>query len=583
MKALILAAGFGTRLAPHTRTIPKPLFPIDGMPVLGRMILNLKRAGCTGVAVNVHHLSHRIESYLATCDFGVPIHLSREPEILGTGGAIRHLGGYWDDEPFMVVNADIVTDIDMAAVYEGHRSGDAPVTMVMHDREPFNQVWVDDRDRIAGFDRFCDPPPAGRHRKMAFTGIQVMDNRTLARIPGEGFSDIISVYRQMLEEAIPVRAHVVSDHYWQDMGSPAGYRDAVVHAMAPGVFQSVFPEDRPAGFRCRRLAGDGSDRKWFRLTAGGHGLILADHGITPTVPGSEFNAFVNIGQHLCSHGLPVPRIHAHDGFSGLVFLEDLGDGHLQQALRRASGPFQVEALYRKVIDTLLDLTEKAADRFDPAWTCQSEAYDRKLIEDMECRYFVDAFLNGYMNMQVAYDDLAAEFSHLARCTVDHGIPGLIHRDFQSRNIMISDGRPFLIDFQGARTGPIQYDLASLLIDPYAGLDQDLRQRLLDYAVEQAARRLKSDPDQFIRGYRYCRVTRNLQMLGAFGFLTRVKQKPSFERWIPAAAGMLADHIHLADPQAFPRLTRIAKTIGIGYETSRLTRPMQPSINQEGGN
>ena len=97
MKALILAAGFGTRLAPHTRTIPKPLFPIDGMPVLGRMILNLKRAGCTGVAVNVHHLAHRIESYLATCDFGVPIHLSREPEILGTGGAIRHLSSYWDD------------------------------------------------------------------------------------------------------------------------------------------------------------------------------------------------------------------------------------------------------------------------------------------------------------------------------------------------------------------------------------------------------------------------------------------------------------------------------------------------------
>jgi aminoglycoside/choline kinase family phosphotransferase len=374
----------------------------------------------------------------------------------------------------------------------------------------------------------------------------------------------------MLNEAVPVRAHVVTDHYWQDMGSPDGYRDAVVHAMAPRVFQSVFPENRPAVVRCRRLAGDGSDRKWFRLTAGGHGLILADHGITPTVPGSEFNAFVNIGRHLFDRGLPVPRIHAHDGFSGLVFLEDLGDMHLQQAVRQASGAGQVEALYRRVIDTLLDLTEKAADTFDPAWTCQSESYDRKLIEDKECRYFVDAFLNGYMDMKVAYADLAAEFSHLARCTVDHGVPGLIHRDFQSRNIMIADGGPVLIDFQGARTGPIQYDLASLLIDPYAGLDPDLRRRLLDYAVEQAAGRLKSDPDRFIRGYRYCCVTRNLQMLGAFGFLTRVKQKPSFGRWIPSAAGMLADHIRRADPQAFPRLTRIARTIGMGYETSRLT-------------
>ena len=547
------------------------------------MILNLKRAGCTGVAVNVHHLAYRIESYLATCDFGLPIHLSREPEILGTGGAIRHLGSYWDDEPFMVVNADIVTDIDLAEVYRSHRANDAPVTLVMHDRDPFNQVWVDHRDRIAGFERFADPPPPGIHRKMAFTGIHVMDTRILERIPGDGFSDIISVYRQMLNEAVPVRAHVVTDHYWEDMGSPDGYRDAVVHAMAPGVFQSVFPEDRPSVVRCRRLAGDGSDRNWFRLTAGTHGLILADHGITPTVPGSEFNAFVRIGEHLYHRGLPVPRIHHHDGFSGLVFLEDLGDTHLQQAVRQASGPSQVETLYRRVIDTLMDLTEKAADGFDPAWTCQSTAYDRKLIEEKECRYFVDAFLNGFLNITVAYGDLAAEFSHLARCTVDHGAPGLIHRDFQSRNIMIRDGRHYLIDFQGARTGPIQYDLASLLIDPYAGLDPDLRRRLLDYAVEQAANRLKSDPDRFIRGYRYCCLTRNLQMLGAFGFLTRVKQKPSFGRWIPSAAGMLADHIRLADPQAFPRLTRIAKTIGIGYETSRLTKPIRASIKQEVGN
>lgn len=563
MKALVLAAGFGTRLAPHSRTTPKPLFPIAGMPVLARMILSLKRAGCTGIAVNVHHLAHRIESYLATCDFGLPIHLSREPEILGTGGAIRHLGSYWDDEPFMVVNADIVTDIDMAGVYRCHRSSDATVTMVMHDRDPFNQVWVDHRDRVAGFERFSDPPPSGRHRKMAFTGIHVMDTRILARIPDDGFCDIISVYRQMLDEAAPVRAHVVADHYWQDMGSPEGYRDAVVHAMAPGVFQAVFPDARSAVVRRRRLAGDGSDRSWFRLTAGGHGLILADHGITPAMPGSEFNAFVNIGQHLYHCGLPVPRIHAHDGFSGLVFLEDLGDSHLQQAVRQAPGPGQVEALYRRVIDTLLDLTEKAADTFDPAWTCQSASYDRELIEEKECRYFVDAFLNGYMQMKVADDDLAAEFSHLARCTVDHGVPGLIHRDFQSRNIMIRDDRHYLIDFQGARTGPIQYDLASLLIDPYAGLGPDLRQRLLHYTTGQAARRLRSDPDQFLRGYRYCCVTRNLQMLGAFGFLTRVKQKRSFERWIPAAAGMLPGHIRLADRQAFPRLTRIAKKIGMG--------------------
>jgi hypothetical protein len=84
-----------------------------------------------------------------------------------------------------------------------------------------------------------------------------------------------------------------------------------------------------------------------------------------------------------------------------------------------------------------------------------------------------------------------------------------------------------------------------------------------YATEQVAQLLKCPPDRFIRGYRYCAVTRNLQMLGAFGFLSRVKQKDAFARWIPAAAGMLAGHIRAADNKAFPQLTAIAKKIGLG--------------------
>lgn len=561
MKALILAAGFGTRLAPHSQTLPKALFPVAGIPVLGRMLSNLKRAGCTAVAVNAHHLAHRIQSYLEENDFGIPVTLSREPKILGTGGAIRHLAHYWDDEPFIVVNADILTDIDLADVYRRHRMRGARVTLIMHDRAPFNQVWMDERNRIVGFDRFSDAACLGRHRKMAFTGIHIMDADMIRWIPDDGFSDIIFAYRQMLDQGLAIHAHVVRGHYWQDMGSPDRYRDAVVDAMAPGVFQTAFADYRGARIHCRKLSGDGSDRGWFRLSADRHRLILADHGITTTIPGSEVNAFVKIGTHLHTSGLPVPRILAHDGFSGLVFLEDLGDCHLQQQLRQAPDGSAVERLYQGVIDTLLDLTIRAAEGFDPSWTCQSPSYDILLIKEKECRYFVDAFLNGYLELTVEYSDLEEEFEQLARRAVEQGCIGLIHRDFQSRNIMIQGGRHYLIDFQGARTGPIQYDLASLLIDPYAGLNKDLQQRLLAYAAKQAQVRLKCASDQFVCGYRYCAVTRNLQMLGAFGFLSRVKQKGAFERWIPAAASMLAGHIHAADRQAFPNLSALAKKIG----------------------
>jgi aminoglycoside/choline kinase family phosphotransferase len=241
-------------------------------------------------------------------------------------------------------------------------------------------------------------------------------------------------------------------------------------------------------------------------------------------------------------------------------MDDLGDVHLQQLASRQPH-HRVEATYRAVIDTLFDLTRKARTGFDPDWTCQSRAYDRTLILEKECRYFVDAFLNGFLNRGVDYRDLAPEFETLAQSVIDHGTAGLIHRDLQSRNIMLHRGRHYFIDFQGARPGPVQYDLASLLIDPYARLDQGLQDRLLAYAADRAARRLSVSVDTFVRGYRFAAVTRNLQMLGAFAFLTREKGKTGFERWIRPALAMLVGHLQAAGHP--PRLTAIAQTVKLG--------------------
>jgi len=574
MKALVLAAGFGTRLAPHTDRLPKALFPVNGTPLLGRTIAALKVAGCTAIAVNTHHLAERIRAYLAENDFGLPVHLSHEPEILGTGGAIRRLADFWDSAPFLVVNADILTDIDLAEVYRTHRDQRAQVTLVMHDQEEFNQVWVDSRDRVTGFERFGDPLPPDRHRKLAFTGIHVLDAGIVGRIPEGKFCDIISIYRKLLAEGQAINAHVVRNHFWQDVGTPQRFRDAVVDTLAPDVFRMAFSERSADEISCRQLTGDGSDRKWYRLTDGRNRIVMADHGITLDPEGSEVRAFVSIGIHLYNSGLPVPRIYYHDEFSGLVFMEDLGDCHLQQAIGQETDDFLKKRRYREVIDTLLDLTKRAADGFDPHWTCQTTAYDRSLILNNECRYFLDAFVNGYLDLAVACEELAEEFETLARRTLENGITGLIHRDFQSRNVMIRDDRHYLIDFQGARMGPVQYDLASLLIDPYAHLAPSLQHELLDYAVDQAKKRLNCDPNRFVRGYRHCAVTRNLQMLGAFGFLSRVKGKRFFERWIPAAGSMLAGHLHALGVHDFPELTALAETIR--RELSR--RRLHPSEN-----
>ncbi len=120
MKALILAAGFGKRLEPYTHHTPKPLFTISNQPLLDRVIRRLSSAGISAVMVNTHHLHHQIERYLTSHSYPIPVTTRYEPEILGTGGAIKNLSDFWDDEPFMVVNSDIITDIDLKNVFDFH-------------------------------------------------------------------------------------------------------------------------------------------------------------------------------------------------------------------------------------------------------------------------------------------------------------------------------------------------------------------------------------------------------------------------------------------------------------------------------
>ena len=132
MKALILAAGFGIRLLPFTKNTPKALFPVSGRPLLDTIILNLENAGCKAIIINTHHLYKEIDSYLARKKYAIPVITRYEPEILGTGGAIKNVADFWDDNPFMVINSDIVTDINLKKVYDFHLNHKHPATLFPH-------------------------------------------------------------------------------------------------------------------------------------------------------------------------------------------------------------------------------------------------------------------------------------------------------------------------------------------------------------------------------------------------------------------------------------------------------------------
>lgn len=558
MKALILSAGLGTRLRPFTAVTPKPLFSIGGRTLLDRIIFQLHQAGCKAIMVNTHHLHDRIETYLAGNSYPIPVTTCHEPEILGTGGAIRNLATFWDKAPFMVINCDILTDIDLREVYDFHCRHTALATLVLTDAPEFNTVSMDRNHTLIGFDMKNDgidsPQP------LTFTGIQVLDPQLIDMIPDQPFVSSIDVYRHLIAVNVPPIAYVATNAQWADIGTPERFRKAAMDETVPLAFKKAFGTIPSDPITPHLLAGDGSDRSWHRLASGARSLIMADHGIRQHPVPAEIDAFVAIGTHLLRRGVRVPKLYGADFFSGLAFLEDLGDTHLQEFILNTKDPQIILSQYRSVIDQLIHMAIAGKEGFDTAWTYQSTHYDENLILERECRYFVEAFLNGWLCLETRYDDLATDFHHLADGALSNAVEGFMHRDFQSRNIMVRDGQCYLIDFQGGRLGPIQYDLASLLIDPYVELPLPLQSTLLDYGINKISAAATVDPARCRLGYRYCCITRNLQMLGAFGYLSRVKGKPHFAHYIPAAVASLDHNLSFFESTPLSGLKEVVKMI-----------------------
>ncbi len=367
----------------------------------------------------------------------------------------------------------------------------------------------------------------------------------------------------MIKQGIKVKAYTATNHYWVDIGTPESFSQAIYDKSAPAAFTNAFAPKNHGSLERTLLAGDGSDRRWYRISSGSHRLILGDHGIHSDDQPAEVDAFINIGKHLFKKDIPVPKIFHSDSFSGQVYVQDLGDINLQTVVQNKTDNIEIISLYQQVIDQALCMSIHGAYSFDLSWTYQTKEYDRQLILDKECRYFVDACLNNYLKINISYEDLAAEFELLADLALENAITGFMHRDLQSRNIMISDNKIFFIDFQGARLGPIQYDLASLLTDPYVNLDAATQDLLINYSADKLGQMISTEKftlnkPKFIIGYRYCSITRILQSLGAFAFLSKVKGKPFFEQFIPIALNNLYQLLQSQQTNQFHVLTQTVK-------------------------
>jgi mannose-1-phosphate guanylyltransferase len=219
MKAAILAAGLGTRLRPLTEIVPKTLLPILNRPLLGLLLAQLEEAGFVQAAVNTHHLGEQVQRFLAGQPWGLNLSISPEPELLGTGGGIRQLGEILRGEMFLAVNGDILSDLDLAAVYRSHQP-EAITTLVLHDFPAFNNVWIDGRGKLAGIG---DRPPGAAGQPLAYTGVQVVGRGIFKYLPPTGSYDLVAAWREALAAGEIIDTLVVSGHFWQDLGSLEGY------------------------------------------------------------------------------------------------------------------------------------------------------------------------------------------------------------------------------------------------------------------------------------------------------------------------------------------------------------------------
>ena len=297
--AMILGAGFGERARPLSLVRPKPLFPVLNRPIISHTLDSLVPFGLRQVVVNTHHLAPRLEAYLSGLRGGPAVRTVREEVILGTGGGLRNAAPFLGQDPFLVINGDIVTGVDLAALAAEHGTHGPLATLVLHDCPTFNQVAVDGDGFIRGFRKnWPEVREDGGLRVLAFTGVHLVDPWVLTRLP-EGPGDIITVYQTLIEEGRPVRAMVVDDLFWWDAGTLRSYLGLHAELLAL----------RPAG---TVLAGSGSElapgarvEGWAAL---GEGVVLEEGAVVRNSvlwPGARVRAGVTVTDCVIADGAVV--------------------------------------------------------------------------------------------------------------------------------------------------------------------------------------------------------------------------------------------------------------------------------------
>jgi NDP-sugar pyrophosphorylase family protein len=533
-RAMILAAGFGTRLKELTKDKPKPLIEIaENYAVIDNVVTQITNAGIYDIAVNLHYKGEMIKSHLLSRFPFVKWAFYHEEKILETGGGISNARDFFNSDFGIVINSDILSYIDLEECLNEHISSGSPISLVVkpvqkHERvlgynedDGLTAFYGSDGSVRFGMEKFVKE----NDRSGDYTGIQIFDRQFLNFMRKKDKFSIVDVYVDLVRRGEKVNIINAGTKYWRDMGT----LDDLEKVRKD--FEAFRPNNLKNEIRTIDMLFKGaSDKSVYRLNYKDEKRCAEI--LTVSDNEQELKAWAAFSKFFQGTGFKIPCVINEDVSlpARWVLMEDGGRMSLLDHFKEAGfDKNEIRKYIKKSVDLLFELSKVSTEKF-PEELCIKKEFDLDNIL-FDLRYYNKYYLTekGTPMSEEKIITLGGEIHE----QLEKNLPKVImHRDYQTTNVLINDrtGALSAVDIQTMRKGYSYYDLASIIIDNYFPLDPEMIEEMAAYFSDKAGYSKDQRKIFWVAAY-----IRKVQNLGAFG---RFKDNPFFaDKIVPAEQGL----------------------------------------------